>query len=332
VLTQIFDWRSIFFAQAPVAAFAAVAVLAVHARAANEPASEAPASRSSVDPLSANVALTFLSAGLIGALFMVVIELINVWQLTPLAAAAIVSTIPLATAVADRVARGRSPLLLGASGGLLLSVGLVVLAAISHKEIGLVILALAICGAGLGLGFPGLTAAALRSPGSATARAARTVAARDAGILFGLLILTPVFVNQLNAAPGQATPTIAAAVGGAPLPLNTKVQLGQALIAANNSASQSELPDIHPAFASVAAGASPSERAQLAVLERRLSQIIQDAATHAFKRPLLFAAAFALFVVPLLGFRLYLSRLAPVSARTQSGGRAARRSPRRSGR
>jgi len=145
VLTQIFDWRSIFFAQAPVAAFAAVAVLLARPRPVNQLPEQPSSARPTLDPLSANLALTFLSAGLIGALFLVVIELINAWLVSPIGAAAIVTTIPVATALAERAVRGISPIILGIVGAVLLAAGLVVLSAIPHRELGLVVVALTLC-------------------------------------------------------------------------------------------------------------------------------------------------------------------------------------------
>ncbi len=303
VLTQLFDWRSIFFAQAPVAALAATAVLAGRRTKPNDVLGEVhrPAA---LDPLSANVALAFLSAGLIGALFLVVVELINAWLLTPIAAAAVVTTIPVATAAAGRVVRRHAPIALGASGALLVALGLVCLALVSQREPGWVVLALALCGTGLGLAFPGLTTTALESTGSAIARAARTVAARDAGLVLGLLVLTPVFVDGLDAAPGRAVPDVAGALLTAPIPAATKAQLVPALTAAYANAPESRPPDIGPAFARVSEQAGAPERLQLTLLRRRLESIIQRAATHAFKRPFLYAAGLALLVLPLLGLRL----------------------------
>jgi MFS family permease len=308
VLTQIFSWRSIFFAQAPVAALAAVAVLAV--RAAPVEVQERPLPSSprlpAVGPLVANLALTLLSAGLIGALFLVVIEMINGWLVTPLGAAAIVTTIPVCTALAERAVRGIPPLALGAAGSVLLALGLFALSRLDHRELGWVVVALALCGTGLGLGFPGLTAAALRSGGSATARAARTVAARDAGLVLGLLVLAPVFVGQLNAAPGVATREAAGVVILAPLPLATKEALAPELQQAAASAPQSRPPDLSPVFHKAAATASPADRVHLAALHRQLDAIIQGAVTRAFRRPLEYGALFALAVLPLLGLALLL--------------------------
>lgn len=312
VLTEVFSWRAIFFAQAPVAALAALAVVLGEPRAAEElpsdPALEPARRRASLDPVTANVALAFLSAGLIGALFLVVIELINGWLVTPIGAAAVVSTLPIATALAQRVLPGRFPLLAGAAGSVLLAAGLICLAELTHRELGLVVLALALCGAGLGLGFLGLTAAALGGGGTATVRAARTIAARDAGLVLGLLVLTPVFVGQLNATPAQATQRAAGALIVAPLPTSLKVELAPKLQAAAANAPQSRPPDISPAFAQVAAGASPADRVQLAVLERQINAIIQRSVTHAFRRPFLYAALLSLLVLPLLALRLWWIR------------------------
>ncbi len=308
ILTQLFSWRSIFFAQAPVAAFAAIAVLAARPRPAEELDIEAAEEGSSLDPLTANIALALLSAGLIGALFLVVIELINAWLVTPIGAAAVVTTIPVATALAERLVRGRSPLVLGAVGAVLVAIGLVCLGLVTHEQLGLVVAALALCGVGLGLGFPGLTTAALRSHGVAAARAAKTVAARDAGLVLGLLVLTPVFVNQLNSTTNRATKPVATAVLSAPLPLTMKAQLAVQLEKAVAAAPVSRPPDIGPGFDKVGATATPSQKVDLAALERQLNSIIQRAATHAFKRPYLYAALLALLVLPLLGVRVWYAR------------------------
>jgi predicted MFS family arabinose efflux permease len=322
VLTQLFDWRSIFFAQAPVAALAAVAVLAAGVRGqphrdpapapgTPEPAPGGPGSPAAPGAAIANAALLLLSAGLIGALFLVVIEMINGWLVSPIGAAAIVTTIPVTTALAERLVRGRSVLVLGAAGSVLVAGGLLCLSAITHRQLGLVVLALALCGTGLGLGFPGLTAAALRSPGQIAARAARTVAARDAGLVLGLLVLTPVFVARLNAAPAAATAQAAGEVIVAPLPDATKLALASRLQAVAAAAPQSRPPDIGPVFRQLEAGAPPAQRAALVALQGRLADIIQRAATEPFRRPFLYGALFALGVLPLLalGHALRLRRL-----------------------
>jgi hypothetical protein len=219
-----------------------------------------------------------------------------------------VTTIPVATAIAERAVRGNSPIVLGAVGASLLALGLFLLSRLTHRQPGWVVVALALCGIGIGLGFPGLTSAALRSAGTATARAAKTVAARDAGLVVGLLVLTPVFVNQINAVEAKATGQATGAVLFAPVSLTTKAALAPKLQAAANSAPPSRPPDFGPAFAQVSAGAPPAEKVQLKALQARLDAIVERAVTDAFRQPLLYAALFAVAVLPLLGLRVLVAR------------------------
>jgi predicted MFS family arabinose efflux permease len=308
VLTQVFDWRAIFLAQAPIAALGIVLVLIAHPRPANTLPDEPDAPSKALDPLTANVSLTLLSAGLISALFLVVIMLINAWLLSPIAAAAVVSTIPITTAIAERYVRGRSPIALGMVGAALVAVGLIGLSLVTHRELGLVVVTLALVGTGLGLAFPGLTTAALGSGGPAAGRAAKTVAARDAGIALGLLILTPVFVNQLSNASKQAVPTATQAVLTAPVSPTLKLSLASGLEAANRNAPPSELPDFSPVFARARVHATPPERGALHQLENELDSLVQHAATSAFKVPFRYGAVFAIIVLVLLSLRLWFRR------------------------
>ena len=132
------------------------------------------------------------------------------------------------------------------------------------------------------------------------------------------------FVNQLNAAPDQATKTAAGYVLIAPIPFTMKAELGVRLASAVASAPLSSPPDIAPAFDEVGASATPSQKATLAALEKRLNDIIERAATRVFGRPFLYAALLALLVLPLLAVRVVYARL----SETSPGGRAPRRSPR----
>jgi MFS family permease len=299
LLTQAFDWRAIFIAQAPAAAIAAAAVVAVPVRSFRAVVDE-PGEPSVVTPVAANTALLLLSAGLIGALFLSVVLLIDVWQVEPAGAAVIVSAIPLATVLTQRLARGRSPLLTGAAGAALLAVGLAGLALVPHRELGWMVVALALCGAGLGFSFTTLTASAMGGPGSATVRAGRTVAARDAGLVVGLLVLTPIFVHDLDAAPKKALPKVASTLFASPLDNGTKLALGVRMLAIYNRTPGGQLPDLDPAFAATRQGASPQTRAALGPLQTSIEGEIERVVTHSFRRSLLFSAVFALLVLPVL--------------------------------
>jgi MFS family permease len=313
VLTQFFDWRAIFLAQAPAAALAAAAVLAARVRSSRALVAE-PHRDGVLDPRTANVALMLFSAGLIGALFLVVVLLITVWGLAPVAAAAVVSAVPLATVLAQRVARSGPPIVLAVSGAILLALGLVAIALVSHRQLGLVLIGLAMCGGGLGLAFTSLTAAALGGAGSATARAGRTVAARDAGLVVGLLILTPLFVHDLNAAPQSAIPSVGAAVAAAPIPTAVKRELADELLKTYSNTPQGGLPDLGPPFARVGKHASGPTAARLTVLRNQLQSTIEAAVTASFQRALLCSALFALLALPVLALRLAYVRRKPPRA------------------
>jgi predicted MFS family arabinose efflux permease len=312
VLTQIFDWRAIFFAQAPIAAAAALAALAGHlgpdrAPGPSHPAAAPDAAASSertrgarAAPALANLALSLISAGLIGALFLATVLLINVWQLSPLGAAAVLAVIPLTMVITERAVTERPAGLTGAAGAVVLALGLVVLAFVSHRMVGLALISLCLCGVGLGLAFPALTRVALSTSGPPVARAARTVAAREGGLVLGLVLLTPILVNQLDSAPARATPPILRAIISAPLSLTTKFQLGAGLQAASAKAPASELPDLGPPFARAAAGADPTTRAHLAALEVQVRVLVQSAVTRSFRTPLLLCAALSLLAIAAL--------------------------------
>jgi predicted MFS family arabinose efflux permease len=334
VLTQLFDWRAIFLAQAPVAAVAAATAVASRLKPA---LTESPAGGTGVEPTAAgvepmaaggrpalspaiaNTALALISAGLIGALFLATILLINVWQLSPLGAAAILFVIPLTTVLTGRLVRDRDPVAVGAAGAVVLAAGLIVLALVPGRELGLALLALGLCGAGLGLAFPALTRAALSRRGLPLARAARTVAAREGGLVLGLVLLTPVLVHQLNAAPGRAIPPVTRAVITAPLSLATKIQLGAGLLAANAHTPPSRLPDFGPPFAQAGAGAGPADRTALAGLEAQVQSLVQHAVTHSFRDPLLLCALLSLLaLVPLA----YGRRRAGALRAAQAAGRS----------
>ena len=302
ILTQLFDWRAIFFAQAPVAAVAAVMaiVAGVQPDAASDP--EPPLTeRRELSPVLANVSLALLSAALIGALFLATVLLINVWQLSPLGAAAALALIPIMTAVTGQLAKTRPERATAAVGAIVLAAGLALLALISHRELVAAVIALGLCGAGLGLAFPSLTTAALETHGPLVARAARTVAAREGGLVLGLVLLTPIFVNQLGGAQGRATPPITKAVIEAPVSLATKFELGAGLVSASAKAPQSQLPDFGPPFARAAAGASASTRLTLAALETQVEEIVVRAVTRCFREPLLLCALLSLLALVPLG-------------------------------
>ncbi len=309
-ITQILDWRWIFLAQAPVATVAVVLVLLVDVP--TKPTAEAQnAQRATPSVLMANAGLTLLSAGLISALFLVVILLIIVWGLMPITAAAVVTSIPLTAAVAERVGRGCSTEALVGVGAGLVGLGLFGVSLVTHREILWATIMLGVIGVGLGLAVPSLTTIALGGAGAAAARAAKTVAARDGGVALGLLVLTPVFVHQLHQAPTQALSTGSRVILAAPISPGIEASLVPALLADYRNTPQGELPNFAGTFARATGHASSRERVALAHLHRQLDSIVERAVTGAFRGPLRYGGLFALAVLPLLGLQLLLRSREP---------------------
>jgi MFS family permease len=310
VLTQLFDWRAIFIAQAPVAGLAAVIVAVMALTESGHPAFGDPVPRdprtagtalagSTVAAIRANLALMLLSAGLIGALFLSTLLLINVWGLTPIAAAAVLLMLPITTSLTGRYTRDLQPRIAAAAGSLAVAGGLVILATATNREILVCLAALALSGAGLGVAFAALTEEALSTGPTMLARVANTIAARDLGLVVGLLVLTPIFVHQLGEVQSRAKPRVTALVRHSGLSTPVQLALGAGIQHAVDSAPASELPDIHPAFADVerfdlfgVLGGS-----KLPDLQTKLESVIRGAATRAFREPLRGAAAFALLAL-----------------------------------
>jgi predicted MFS family arabinose efflux permease len=324
LLTQVFDWRAIFLAQAPVAAASALAIWLLvgpggATAAAPRPVPDAVAPKLRhvrlgtatalpIGPVLANVALALLSAGLIGALFMVTLLLIDAWGFTPLAAAAMLTILPVLTAATERLGRKLTVAERAAGGATTLGVGLLALSVVDHRQPGLAVGALVLCGVGLGLAFPALTEAAMQGGRHQMHRVSLTVAARDAGLVVGLLVLTPIFVTQLNAVQKRALPPIAKAILRTPVPSSLQLQLGVGLLHAEAIAPASELPDLTPPFAAAEARSDPASRRALARLKPDVQTIIVNEATRAFRRPLVGSAIFSLLVLPVLLARRRMTR------------------------
>jgi MFS family permease len=310
LLTQLFDWRAIFIAQAPVAGVAAIVVAVLALTETRHPGFADPVpsdprtagtalAGSTVAAIRANLALLLLSAGLIGALFLSTLLLINVWGLTPIAAAAVLLMLPVMTGVTGRFTGGLHPRLAAAVGSLAVAGGLVILATATNKAIGLCLAALALSGAGLGVAFAALTEEALSTGPTMLARVANTIAARDLGLVIGLLVLTPIFVHQLGEVQHDAKPQVTHVIKSSGLSTPGQLALSISLQHAVDSAPASELPDIPRAFADVerfdlfgVLGGSTLDD-----LQPKVESVVRGAATRAFRAPLRGAAAFALLAL-----------------------------------
>jgi len=156
-------------------------------------------------------------------------------------------------------------------------------------------------GLGLGLSVDSLTAAALRDRIPRAIHGGWTIAARHAGVVVGLAILTPIFTADLRHAQTPAEEAIARLVLDAPLPASTKLDLAEQL-GRRLSAERGRVPDLRPAFKALRVPATQAHA--VASLENDLEDQLKRAATRAFRTSFLVAAGLALLALgPALALR-----------------------------
>jgi predicted MFS family arabinose efflux permease len=244
VLTQAFDWRAIFIMQAPVAAAALVGVGAAH------PETVAiegwrPSLRRT---LPANACLGLLFGALVGALFLAVLIVISVWNYSPIGGAAIVSALPIAALAARPLDRWLPPVTAVWTGAALLAVGLVGLALLPSASVWLLVWALLLCGAGLGLSVPVLSDAALQEGANVTRSGTLTVGARHVGLVLALAVIAPLLASKIPAAGDTALLRGTAVLLDAPIGLDKKVPVALDLRSAFDKAKEGETPDLAEPF------------------------------------------------------------------------------------
>jgi hypothetical protein len=251
----------------------------------------------------ANLALALLSAALTAALFLLVLLLVDGWNRSPAVAAITVTAVPVAALAGGPVFRGmragtRSE---AVAGSVLIAGGLTGLALLPGAKLAWTLAPQALIGLGLGLSIDSLTAAALRGRIPHALHGGWTIAARHAGVVVGLAILTPIFTADLHQAQTPAEEAIARLVLDAPLPASTKLDLAEQL-GRRLSAEQGRVPDLRPAFKALHVPATQAPA--VAALEGGLEDQLTRAATHAFRTSFLVAAGLALLALgPALALR-----------------------------
>jgi hypothetical protein len=249
--------------------------------------------------VAANVALGLVSAALAAALFLIVLLMIEGWRHSPIVAAMGVSAMalaafaarPVAAAVEDARARATA-------GAILLAGGLAGLGLLPRASILATIPSQVLIGVGLALVLSALTETALQGRAPQAIHGGWTIAARHAGVVAGLLVLTPVFtsdlVEQRDAAAQAGTAALLDARLAAPLKIQIAQRLGDQL-----AAEQGKVPVIGPAFDPLPT--DPVERAGALQLQGTIQGQLDRAATHAFSASFLIAAAFALAALVPIG-------------------------------
>jgi MFS family permease len=292
LLTELVSWQSIFLLQVPIAAACAFA-LAETARAEARPERLAAERRPSGRPhLAANAALGLVSAALAAALFLIVLLLIEGWRLSPIAAAAAVTVMPIsAIAAAPLASRVPAVASRAAAGVILIAGGLAGLGLLPDASVALTLPPQILVGVGLALTLSALTEAALEGRSPQAIHGGLTIAARHAGVVAGLIVLTPVFTGDLETERAQAEQAGIAALLDSGIDPSSKLGLANR-IADQITAEGDKVPDVRPAFAPLPT--DPTERAETVALRDQIVDEVERAATHAFSASFLIAAAFAL--------------------------------------
>jgi predicted MFS family arabinose efflux permease len=282
VLTELLGWESIFLVQVPIALATLAAVRGV---------AETPIrGRAGRPRIRAGAALLLLSGGLVGALFLLVLLLVEGWGMSPAAAGLVATVMPLAAITAARAVPGtRTSRLRIASGIVLVAGGLAALAFLPRAGWAWTIPPQLLVGVGLGITFAPLTERALAGREDKVVHGGWTLAARHAGVVLGLVLLAPILSDALERNRDDAVRSAAAAVLDSRISALDKLSLAQDVLEEVDEAEEKgELPRVEPVFED---RADDDEHRELAAA---LQDQLDRAVTAAFARPFLLAVVLAL--------------------------------------
>ena len=302
ILTELVSWQSIFLLQVPVALAAAVPILTVARHEASTRVIEPELRRTGRPHLWANLALAMVSAAIAAALFLLVLLLIEGWRLSPIGAAIVVTVMPLAAIVGSRLAplvpssRARA-----AAGAIFVSGGLAGLALLPKAEVALTVPPQILVGIGLSLVLSALTETALSGRSPQAIHGGWTISARHAGVVIGLLALTPIFTHdiatQREDAIDAGTAVVLDSTVSPLIKLDLATKLGDRL-----ESEKGKVPTLGPIFDPL-----PSDepaRAETEQLRGELQDQLDRGATHAFSTSFALAALLGLIAL----FPIALSR------------------------
>ncbi|MCB0830637.1 MAG: MFS transporter [Solirubrobacterales bacterium] len=301
LLTELVSWQSIFLAQVPVAIIAGVPLRDIVVQETREWKIPEPvrAAGGNRPHLPANLGLAMVSASIAATLFLIVLMLIEGWLLTPIEAALVVTVLPVAALAGSRIGKGiESERIRAASGAILLAGGLAALGLLPKATVWLVIPPQILAGLGLSLVLSALTEVAVHGRSAAAVHGGWTIAARHAGVVIGLLILTPIFTHQLDVQKEAALDAGTAIVLDSPIDPSAKIDLGEKL-ASEVEAQGDRVPDLSPAFEPMPA--DPEVRSQYETILSGIEAQLKDAATKAFSLAFLISALFGLLALIPIG-------------------------------
>jgi MFS family permease len=288
ILTQALGWESIFVVQAPVILVALSVLFGLRTRPVAEPAGR--------PNFAANAALLLVSGALVAALFLLVILLINGWRIEPLAAGLIVTVMPLSAIAAARFLGSITPLWArAASGTILISGGLAALGWLPHAGAIWTVPPQIAIGAGLGLALSALTERALAGRSAQAVHGGWTIAARHAGVVLGLLLLTPIFTADLEQNEDDALAAGTSVVLDSRIsPLRKLSVARDVLVAVDAAKEEARIPDVKEVV-------DHEDDPDYVELGNELQDQLDRAVTNAFSRSFLAAAILGLLaLIPIL--------------------------------
>jgi MFS family permease len=288
ILTQALGWEWIFIVQAPVILIGLLALRGVRVAPVPEPAGR--------PHFAANAALLLVSGALVAALFLLVILLINGWRIEPLPAGLIVTVMPLAAIAAARYLGSITPLWArAASGTILISGGLAALGWLPHAGAIWTVPPQIAIGAGLGLALSALTERALAGRSAQAVHGGWTIAARHAGVVLGLLLLTPIFTTDLERNEDDALAAGTSVVLDSRIsPLRKLSVARDVLVAVDAAKEEARIPDVKEVV-------DHEDDPDYVELGSDLQDQLDRAVTNAFSRSFLAAAILGLLaLIPIL--------------------------------
>jgi len=299
LLTELISWQSIFLIQVPIALIAAVPMFAVAKHEAATGVLSTELRQTGRPHVLANLALAMVSAAIAAALFLLVLLLIEGWNLSPIGAAIVVSVMPLAAFLASRFdhlvpsAKARA-----AGGAILVSGGLGGLALLPKAEVALTVPPQVMVGIGLALVLSALTETALAGRAPQAIHGGWTISARHAGVVIGLLALTPVFTHDIAQQRDDAIDAGTAVILDSRVSPLVKLDLaGQ--IESHLEEEKGKVPTIGAAFEPLPD--DPEERSEVVQLREELQDQLDRGATHAFSPSFGIAAILGLLALIPIG-------------------------------
>lgn len=295
VLTQLFSWRAIFLAQAPLALPGMVVAFSLARLERVTPASGPDPDRPTGHlPLRPAIALALLSASLTAVIFLVVLLLVSGFSIEPLAAALAVSVLPLAALVSSRLPGSAETRAI--AGCVAVAGGVGCLALLPGASAWWTVIPQVLAGAGMGMALPALSGGLI--PERTRHDVARLLSIRHAGIAIALAALAPLISANLTSTIDDAREQGTAAVLDARLPPQNKLDIAPDLFGGLNT--DDPRGELQRSIRQARAGLDQEQAGELDSLGDRLDDVVTGEVRSAFRTTFIVTAALALLAALLL--------------------------------